>query len=309
MKKVIGIYHSRDLDGICSAAIIKKKYPEAALLGYHYGEDDIPLFEAIKEEKPDLVIMVDVSLPIPRMELMAEMCGNLVWVDHHVSARKDFVAHFGVEELSDYSEMLGWKFKYVYDSSIAACEGLWKYLFPDEEIPLGVQLLGKYDTWRQGTEAVYEMSYSSMNWDDALNFQMGMRLPDNYSIGSICGMLSNDKPYEFVDVQILRGKTILAYQAAQDVYYLQNLSSYVRQWEGLKCLVKIGGNSSSTAFESVWNPELHDLCASCYYDGKTWTYSLSTMKDGVDLSALAKKFGGGGHVKAAGFSSGKFLFQ
>ncbi len=34
---MIGIYHSADLDGFTSGAIIKRKYPNAKMIGYDYG--------------------------------------------------------------------------------------------------------------------------------------------------------------------------------------------------------------------------------------------------------------------------------
>ena len=43
------------------------------------------------------------------------------------------------------------------------------------------------------------------------------------------------------------------------------------------------------------------------FDGKEWSYSLYTTKD-IDCSALAKKYGGGGHKKAAGFKADFNLF-
>ena len=35
---MICIYHKKDFDGICSAAIVKRKYPNASFIGWDYGE-------------------------------------------------------------------------------------------------------------------------------------------------------------------------------------------------------------------------------------------------------------------------------
>ncbi len=56
------VYHSRDLDGYCSGAIVKKKYPDAVLIGFDYGQGLQKLIELIP--KGEDTIMVDVSLPI-----------------------------------------------------------------------------------------------------------------------------------------------------------------------------------------------------------------------------------------------------
>jgi oligoribonuclease NrnB/cAMP/cGMP phosphodiesterase (DHH superfamily) len=41
---------------------------------------------------------------------------------------------------------------------------------------------------------------------------------------------------------------------------------------------------------------------------KTFNYSIRCKEGGPDLSLIAKKFGGGGHKQAAGFSTPNFLF-
>lgn len=58
---MVGIYHSRDLDGYACGAIIKKKYPEATLIGFDYGQGLQKLLDLISRD--DEVIMADVSLP------------------------------------------------------------------------------------------------------------------------------------------------------------------------------------------------------------------------------------------------------
>jgi len=40
-----------------------------------------------------------------------------------------------------------------------------------------------------------------------------------------------------------------------------------------------------------------------------WLFSLYTNKDDVDCSIIAKKYGGGGHKKASGFSSSTIPFD
>ena len=43
--------------------------------------------------------------------------------------------------------------------------------------------------------------------------------------------------------------------------------------------------------------------AACYWDtAKGRTYSLRSSEEGIDVSEIAKMFGGGGHEHAAGFS-------
>lgn len=37
------------------------------------------------------------------------------------------------------------------------------------------------------------------------------------------------------------------------------------------------------------------------FDGTSWTFSMYTTREDIDLADLAKSMGGGGHKKAAGF--------
>ena len=92
---MICIYHSRDLDGHTSGAIVKRWHEQfntdpkdvLKLIGYDYGQpvpyDQIPAGEA--------VVMIDVSLKMPEMAKLAIHSGHqFTWIDHHASAIKDF---------------------------------------------------------------------------------------------------------------------------------------------------------------------------------------------------------------------------
>jgi uncharacterized protein len=43
------------------------------------------------------------------------------------------------------------------------------------------------------------------------------------------------------------------------------------------------------------------FAATYYFDGKDYIFSLRSDDNGLDVSEIAKKFGGGGHKHAAGF--------
>jgi hypothetical protein len=103
----ICFYHKSDLDGICSAAIVKHFVPECELYGMDYG-DEFPWaallpqgacpdivsappavvqmeLECLLRRKlcePRTVYMVDFSLPPEDMKTLAEV-SNLVWIDPH----------------------------------------------------------------------------------------------------------------------------------------------------------------------------------------------------------------------------------
>lgn len=143
--KIVCVYHSIDLDGWMSAAIVKhwfnstveipnkKDEPINTLnfIGYNYGQPIPDLSEYNK------IIMCDISFPKEEMEKIATSgigVSNFIWIDHHISAIKD------VSETHFAKTTNG-----IRDTKFAACELTWKYFFPNEHMPEIVRLLGRYD--------------------------------------------------------------------------------------------------------------------------------------------------------------------
>lgn len=277
---MICIYHSKDLDGYCSGAIVKRKYPDAKLIGFDYGQE-LPMYD-IPEGEP--IIMIDVSLPMAQMaELAKHSKWKLTWIDHHASAIKDFnEATFGSEHFC----------KAVLQDGIAACEGGWKYLFPNEFMPEAVSLLGRYDTWRNGDKE---------KWDnEIMPFQYGMRM--------ICSSAETFpqelfQAHSIIDERVLEiihdGKNILSYQKVQNERACKFAFEF--EFEGLRAICLNNGGANSQVFESVYDESKHDIMMPFVFTGTHWTFSMYTTKNEIDCSIIAKSKGGGGHKKAAGF--------
>ena len=126
---LICVYHKRDHDGRCSAAIVKSKFADCKLIPMDYPLSfpwrDIP--------KGSDVIMCDFSLPIQKMIHLASRC-NLTWIDHHISIIEEAnAANFSPKGLREIGR--------------SGCELTWAYLYPKTNIPTAVHLLGRYDVW------------------------------------------------------------------------------------------------------------------------------------------------------------------
>lgn len=290
-----GIYHSRDLDGWCSAAIIKKRYPHAKLIGFDYGDGLQKLIEQIPADSE--VIMADVSLQMHEMAELAAMVDRFTWIDHHASAIKDYEKAIADEHPNGSNINL---ITPVLEDGISACEGTWKHLFPDLEMPLPVKLLGMYDTWRNDN-AEY--------WNETiLPFQYGMRLDTN-SPETFPPELIDPAIAEYnVDTIINNGNIVLHYQRQQNEVSMKK--AFVVELQGYRVLACNSG-AGSTSFESVWDEEKHDAMLTFKYNGTEWVFGMYTTKD-IDLSVIAKSFGGGGHKKACGWKMAtipSFLFE
>lgn len=281
---MICIYHSRDLDGFMSGAIVKRAYPDAKLIGFDYGQK-LPMEEIPEGE---LIIMIDVSIPMEEMLQLAQHSHfKLTWIDHHISAINDYKKF--TENQEDF-------LKPVLKDGVAACELGWEYLFPNENIPAAVTLLGKYDTWR---------NHDQGEWDEMiLPFQYGMRLicnsPETFPI------IVFKNIHDMVMDIVKNGKTIIAYQNTQNELLCKR-AAFECYFENYKVICLNMGGASSQAFQSIYDESKHDIMMPFFFNGKKWIYSLYTTKEDIDCSFIAKKMGGGGHKKAAGFESEEFI--
>ncbi len=271
-------YHRADMDGRCSGAIVKMEYPKCEMIGINYG--DVFPWESIQQG--EVVYMVDFSLqPFEDMERLNSMC-DLIWVDHHKTSieeknKRDFRAY--IQSLDD---------KY------AGCELTWMLLHPVDPmqpihkkvLPMFIYLLGRYDVW------------DHFNTPGALEFQYGIRnkgecLPDDPIWPQLFDV-------ELVQQIISDGSLLLGYEKKQNAAYAKSCA-YETELDGLRCIAINKGLANSLLFESVYDPEKHDAML-CYVrrNGK-WTVSLYATKPEVDVSAICKARGGGGHKGAAGF--------
>lgn len=265
------LFHKSDYDGICSAAIVKHKYPDCVLHGMQYG-DDTPWSNIIIGET---VFMVDFSLPAEDMKTLNKRT-HLVLIDHHQSAIED---------------NKGLHIEGLQRVGTAACALTWEYLF-ETPVPRAVKLLSDYDTW-------------VFNDQDVLPFQYGLRLRETAPEDKIWTQLLSGNSDIVIDGIIEEGKLVLKYDKATKAYYAQ-AAAFELEWEGLRCVAinKLFGGSD--LFESVWNPGTHDVMMSFGWLQGLWKVGLRS--ESTDVARLAKKYGGGGHAHAAGFSCKELPF-
>lgn len=153
-------YHSADLDGYCSGAIVKRKYPDCEMVGINYGED----FDFKKVEDRD-VIMVDFCLqPFDKyMPKLSQTARSVLWIDHHKTEMDEYEA-YDKTKLKAFTTCLA--------DDKAACELAWLTFFPQEEMPNAVKLLGRYDVW--------DLQYDQ----NVMPFQWGMRAREHTDLAS-----------------------------------------------------------------------------------------------------------------------------
>lgn len=272
MSREFCIYHSADFDGICCGAIFHRRFPDAELFGYDYGKP-FP-WDEVKDRD---VYMADVSLPIGDMFRLREEAKSFTWVNHHKSIIEDAeAANFETPR----SLFIG----------KAACELLWEYLYPNEEIPLAVQLLGRYDVWDHSDSRTLLFQYGLRALD--------VRDPSLFFWKQL--VYTGTSLIEVPDI-IDKGETILGYISRDNSSYV-SAASFEAEFHGLHVIACNRGLGNSQLFDSVWDESKYDAMVVFYLNKRRqWRVSLYTTRDDVDVSLVAKKLGGGGHQRAAGF--------
>jgi len=288
-------YHAVDLDGHCSGALVKMRYPKCELFGIDYGD----LFPWTNIEPSEEIFMVDFSLqPFSKMaQLVNTFPGNLIWIDHHKSAIEEYEVWNKAHMLNPLPPIDGKR-----KIGKGACELVWEYLSPEmENTPTFIKLLSEYDVWNHSDPRT-------------LSFQYGIRQYDTYPE-------NQDFWKELFDLErvqqiVEEGSIILKYITSENKKYV-DACSFETELDGLKCIAVNKMLTNSQLFDSVWDEAKYDAMLTFGYKKGQWTVSLYSTKDDIDVSVIAKNLayrygisGGGGHKKAAGcqVNSINFIF-
>lgn len=263
----------------------KTCYDDALFFPVNYNSD-IP-WEVIERNGADLIYILDFSLQRPgEWERLLGINSNVIWIDHHKSAIED--APLEVQKLPG-----------LRDIKFSGCELTWAYFNgqdpSSDQMPKVVRLVGDYDTWR-------------FSHPDTRKFMAGFKtlcyVGKIGELSPICGgasLLSLRTHEDEVEELVRLGEIIDVKQGADNESTLSNWG-YIVEFEGFRG-VAVNRSCSSLMFESM-NDSDYQLMLPHQWDGKQWTVSLYVFpryKDEIDVSQIAKRFGGGGHRGAAGF--------
>lgn len=257
------IYHGHCWDGFCAAWVFWKKYPRAEFVSALYG-DDPPVVLGRN------VAIVDFSFSREIILQLHEQAKSLIVLDHHKTAE---------EALKDLDFC-------IFDAHKSGARLAWDYVHGTPP-PWLVSYVEDRDLWR---------------W----------QLPDSREVNAAlrCEPLEFTTWDAFVGddarsfftppIRMVRdGAAILRCEAgivASKVDQSHAVCVGDRQWQVANATTLI----SETAGEFAKRSEV----GCCWFEKPDGTrvYSLRSEKGGPDVSAIAKQFGGGGHMNAAGFS-------
>jgi len=258
--------HHNDLDGRCSAAIVRKYFKENVTFIETDYKDPAPLGKLAGED----IVIVDFSYKPSDMLNIIELANSVVWIDHHATA-KDY----------PYQYLTG--LRNFEDKKFSGCELTWMYYFPMDAMPISVQLLGDYDKW-------------ALKMEDSKVFYEGMKIEKNGPTEYLWIELLDTKYYKTCKDIIEKGKTATKYR---DNYCAGLCKSfgYETEIDGNKAYVCNMFMFGSGGFGKKFHE--YPFCIAYIHDGKQ--FSVSLYSETVDVGQIAKNHGGGGHKGAAGF--------
>jgi oligoribonuclease NrnB/cAMP/cGMP phosphodiesterase (DHH superfamily) len=291
-------YHN-DLDGHCAAfwvhlsVGVKDSSIPADFIEINYNIA-FPFDKILPNEQ---IWIVDYSITPAEMKRLLTITKDITWIDHHKTA---------IEKYRDFPEEI----RGIRKDGLAGCEltflyihrltarggGTIKELTKDDidEIPLFTAMVGDWDVWR-----------FSHGREQVTNFKTGIEMGNNTPESPIWYGLLIDKDHTLLEKLINKGKNGLLFQKYLAKRLLASWSFPV-EFEGYKCIALNAGSCNSDYFESVEKD--FDVYMPYVFDGKLWTVSLYTKREDIDVSEIAKKYGGGGHKQASGFQCEKLPF-
>lgn len=295
------VFYHIDNDGKCAAFWVRElaKHTDDYDITYHsinYGMD-FPFDDINKNEQ---VFIVDYSILPEEMDRLLNITNDVVWIDHHQSAIKKYEGYDKEIKGVRYDGVAGCMLTYCYLKHMNPAVLPWGMnkrkpipfnISMTNDAPMFTKLIADYDVW------TFEYGEASKQ------FALGLEMEDNDPESELWyGLLYTGeygKPLERIKEY---GKVIIEYKR----FWLENYckhKGFEVEFEGYKCFALNLAMVSSDDFESV--NDKYDMMIGFSYDGVTWTYSLRSTK--VNCADIAMKYGGGGHVGAASFSSKELL--
>jgi hypothetical protein len=290
--KTVVIYHRADFDGLFCREIARKFLPDAELIGWDYG-DPVPTPDVVSSD--DTLYMLDISVE----GLMGHP--NLIWIDHHKSAMEKFGKLAGYQIDGVAACRLAWQWfgksvGHAYKIGHGECIPT-KQEFIDRTVsePLAVRLAGEYDIWDKRDPR-------------ADTFQHGLISRELFPDSWLLLLSEGPSSDTFLGDLLVAGRGI-EYAKTKENEIIAKRTAFTATFEGLDFCAFNNAYSNSKTFEAAIKPH-HQGLMSFYWSGTDWRVSLyhAPGKEHHDLSAIAVKYGGGGHKGACGFRTDHLPF-
>lgn len=294
-KPDVVLYHDNCADGFGAAWACWMKWGEQArYIPVSYGSPAPDVFGMH-------VLIVDFSFKRDVLREMGEHAASVIVLDHHKTAQAD-LADWAIDDAAGSfwadddpmrdvrrnDDHIGQPIAALFDMDKSGARLAWEFCH-EQEVPRLIELIEDRDLWR-------------FQFDDTKPFGLWLRSePFDFDRWEMIAQELNDAR---------DGQKIMDEANAMQRFYDQKVSELV----GMARMIDIGGHSvPAVNCPPMFASEVgHALLgrfpdapfSACYSDqGKSRGYSLRSADDRMDVSDVAKQFGGGGHRNAAGFGT------
>lgn len=289
MSKPLCIYHGNCADGFTAAWVVRRALGEN--VDFHPG--------VYQQSPPNVVgrdvIMVDFSYKRQVLEEIITKADSVLVLDHHKTAQADLEwiqVPFGPgwdrhkqNVYQDICEGVAGKPYALFDMDRSGAQVTWDFFFPETPRPLIVDYTGDRDLWqfklplsREVNAFVFANEYTFKNWD-YLHAQLRDHM-DVQRIGDWGGAIEKRHHKDVAElISVMKRRMMIG---GHDIP-VANLPY---------TLTSDAGHLMAQG----------ELFAACYWDTPDGrVFSLRSTDVGLDVSEIAKRYGGGGHRNASGF--------
>lgn len=273
--KTLCIYHGNCADGFGAAWVVRRSLgaQNVDFLPGHYG---MPAPDVTDR----LVIIVDFSFPLETLKEMARTAKAVLVLDHHKTAAE------ALEGLSPAPlNFHAWAenppaLSAVFDMHRSGAGITWDFFFPHNQRPDLINHIEDRDLWHFKLEGTREILANLFSYTQEFQVWDGL-MQQPVSTAVAAGAAINRKHQKDVAELVSSSKHRMVI-AGHDVPVANLPHLY-----------------ASDAGHLMAQGEKF---AACYQDSADHRYfSLRSNDEGIDVSEIAKQFGGGGHRNAAGF--------
>lgn len=290
--KPLVIYHASCTDGFGAAySAWTALGNDAVYVPLHYGTHDTEEAIARLVDSPARerdVYVLDFSLKRPATQWLCNNARRFIWLDHHKTAFEMWCPGYEVSgQHALYMESTD-RVRIHLDGGRSGALLAWDYFHPETSAPQLILHIDDRDRWQFAMDGSREV-HAGLNMTP-FSFEEWHKLAQPGDTAAL-------------DAVIEKGRAVLEVNARQIEQALRHAMPVTidgAQGLGVNCTVHISEIGHELAIRSgtfglVWYMA-NDKSINC---------SLRSNGD-YDVSAIAKKFGGGGHKNAAGFRTDMF---
>jgi hypothetical protein len=263
-QKIVVIYHGNCPDGFAGAWAAWKKFGARAAYYPAYDRSAPPA-----PFKDKIIYLIDYTYDVPIVKKLIEDNIRVTAIDHHVSQA----------EATKLTE------QYLYDVKHSGATLAWQYFHPLKKVPMLLRYVEDRDIWKWNVPHARAMlmvidlaPFDFKTWNQLAKDIDDPRLRATYIKKGALLELHYRSLYE----KLLSGAELVRF-AGKKIYAL-NCPYYFASDLGHVLAAK------THSFALLWNESDGRIRCSLRSEGK------------IDVSKIAKKYGGGGHKASSGFS-------